>query len=110
MLLIIGLQYLQQRYLDIINSLPNSVEYTIDKLEGTFTDECIIAVVSAPNPEAANKIILDYLMKDLDTLEDAFHFCNELEKLSQSHNLIRIVAEIKKGLYNPIKIFCDSII
>ena len=104
LLLIIGLRYLQQRYLDIINSLPESVEYTIDKLEGVFTDECIVAIVSAPNSEDGNKIILDYLIKDLDTLEDALYFCNQLEKLSESPNLIRIVAEIKKGLYDSIEI------
>ena len=84
--------------------MPESVEYTIDKLEGVFTDECIVAIVSAPNSEDGNKIILDYLTKDLDTLEDALYFCNQLEKLSESPNLIRIVAEIKKGLYNSIEI------
>ena len=77
---------MQPRYLKIIKSLSESVETTIDKLDGTFTDECIVAAVSAPNPEAASKIILDYLLKDLSTLKDLLDLCNQLEKL-QNHQI-----------------------
>ena len=91
-------QYLQPRYLEIIKSLPESVETTINKLDGMFTDECIIAAVSATKPEAANKCILDYLLKDLNTLEDLYGLCNQLEKITESPNLITIVDEIKTGL------------
>ena len=100
-------QYLQPRYLKIIKSLPELVETTIDKLDGMFSDECIVAAVSAPNPEAANKIILDYLLKDLSTLEDLLDLCNQLEKITESPNLITIVDEMKTGLSNFTVIVCN---
>ena len=88
--------------MDIINSLPESAEITVDKLEGVFTDDCIINIVSAPNPEAANKMILNYLIINnnyLNTSNDLLSLINQLEKITESPNLVAIVAELKAGLY-----------
>ena len=95
---ITGLQCLQPRYLDIINSLPESVENTVNKLEGVFTNDCIIAILSAPSPVDANKMILDYLVKDVSSSEDLLGLCDQLEKITESSNLLSIVAEMRAGL------------
>ena len=93
------MRYLQPRYLDIIKSLPESVEHTINKLEAVFTDECLINILSATDSDAANKILLDYLIKDMSTSEDLLDLCNQLEKITESPNLVTTIAEMRAGLY-----------
>ena len=92
------MRYLQPRYFDIIKTLPESAEDTITKLEGVFTDECIMDILSASNSDAANKILLDYLIKDMSTSEDLLDLCNMLEKITESSNLLTIMAEMRAGL------------
>ena len=44
--------------------------------------------------------MLDYLIKDISTSEGLLNLCNQLEKITESPNLVAIIAEIKTGLYS----------
>ena len=89
---------LQPRYWDIIKSLPDSAEETIIKLEGVFTDDCIMDILRASDSDAANKILFDYLIKDISTYQDLLDLCNLLEEITESPNLLTIIAGLRAGL------------
>ena len=98
LLLVSAMRYLQPRYLDIIKYLPDSAEETIKKLEEVLTDDCIMDILGASDSDAANKILFDYLIKDISTSKDLLDLCNLLEEITESPNLLTIIAEMRAGL------------
>lgn len=83
-------------------TLPGDYQQTLHKLQDTLTDEQMCNVLNCTNSDSANKMILDYLMASLKCKEDILDLYDQLEKLTNSPNLLHIIRHLREGMLNPI--------
>ena len=67
---------------------------TLDILQDHLNDDCICVVLSSPDVETANKLMLDCLIES--HIEDVYGFCGVLEKVSTISNLLHL---FRQGMY-----------
>jgi len=93
---------LRSKYDNIIQSLPNDYEKTLQILEDCLTDDQIGEVLTAPNYTLANKTMLNFIMEKIKSAADVLEFCNQLEMITKlmpgQCSLIQIITELRTGL------------
>lgn len=76
-------------------------ENTINLLQNYLTDDQICQILSSPNYNAANKVILDCLIEKFKESVDISELCKKLEmiaSLSASKELASIINELRAGI------------
>ena len=83
----------------ILKYLPDDFMNTLDILQDHLSDDCICAVLRSSDIdiETANKLMLDCLIES--HIEDAYGFCDILEKVSTISNLLQ---HFRQGMYTAI--------
>ena len=77
--------------------MPDDYELTVGKLQNYINDDQICAILSSGNPTIANKIILDCLIERVKCREELLDLCDQLEKMSTSHDLMIVMNRIRFG-------------
>lgn len=88
---------LKLRYHNILHLMPNEYEITVGKLQNYLSDDQICAILISNNFSDANKIILGCLVERMNQKEELLDFCDQLENISGSHDLYKIISEIRSG-------------
>ncbi|XP_065885308.1 uncharacterized protein [Dysidea avara] len=94
---------LKTKYNDILRSFPGDHQETLAKLLDKFTDDQICEVLNCTDADSANKVMLDFLINNIKCREDLLDFCDQLDKLTYSLNLLHIVKEFRKELAMQIQ-------
>ena len=71
---------------------------TVSKLERHLTDTDIVDIISSPSETFANKMILDSLIMQMKCKEDLLDLCDQLEKISVSPDMNRIIHDLRNGM------------
>ena len=75
-------------------------ENTLNLLQNYITDDQLCQILSSPNYNAANKVMLDCLIEKFKESVDVSELCKKLEliaSLSTSKLLSDVVSELKAG-------------
>ena len=80
--------------------MPDDYEQSIGKLQNHFSDEQICDILCSSNCKVANNKILNCLVEKLKCKEDLLDLCDQLEKITASHDLLAIIVDIKSGMSN----------
>ena len=107
----IGMELFKSRYSDILQSLSNDYEQTLDIIQDELTDDQICSVLSCSEPTTANKLILDSLIEKAKCRADLLQLCNQLQQIMPSSPglgcLTNVVCEIQacKNIRGQISAF-----
>jgi len=77
--------------------MPNEYEQSVGKLQSQISDDKLFVILNCSNCNVANKMILNCLIEKLVCKEDLLDLCDQLEKISNSQDLMAIIAELKSG-------------
>ena len=88
---------LKAHYHTILRLMPNDYELTIGKLQDYISDDQICTILSSSNSTVANKIILDCLIERMRCREELLDLCDQLEKITTSHDMKIVINEIRLG-------------
>ena len=80
--------------------MPDEYEQSVGKLQSLISDDQLFVILSCSNCNKANKMILNCLIEKLNCKEDLLDLCDQLEKISNSHDLMIIITELKSGTLN----------
>ena len=78
--------------------MPAEYEQSVGKLQNHISDEQIWIILSCSNCNVANKMMLNCLIEKLKCKEDLLDLCDQLEKISNSSDLMVLITEIKSGI------------
>jgi len=79
--------------------MPDDYEQSVGKLQNHISDDQICDILTCTsNWQAGNNKILNCLIEKLTCKEDLLDFCDQLEKITTSNDLIVIIEELKTGL------------
>jgi len=88
---------LKAHYHTILHSMPDDYELTIGKLQNYISDDQIGVILSSSNSTIANKIILDCLIERMSCREELLDLCDQLERITTSHDLKTVINDIRSG-------------
>ena len=88
---------LKAYYHTILQLMPDDYDLTIGKLQDYISDDQICAILSSSNSTFANKIILDCLIERMSSSEELLDFCDQLEIITTSHDMKKIINELRLG-------------
>lgn len=88
---------LKDQYHNILHLMPDDYEISIGKLQKYLSDDQICKILNSSNFSDANKIILECLIEKMNHKEELLDFCDQLENISRSHDLCKIINEIRSG-------------
>ena len=78
--------------------MPDEYEHSVAKLQSQFSDDHICNILSSSNCKVANNTLLNCLVEKLSIKEDLLDLCDQLEKITSSHEMIVIINDIKSGM------------
>ena len=81
----------------IVDLMPSDFKQTTDKLHDCFTDTQVGDVFNSESSEAANQLIIKYLTANLFGVKDVLKFCSQLEKISTSLELDKVISDIRRS-------------
>ena len=90
---------LKTHYHTILQLMPDNYERSVGKLQNYISDDQICMILSSSNSTTANKIILDCLIERMSCREELLDLCDQLETISTSHQLMKVISEIRSGWY-----------
>jgi len=79
--------------------MPDGYELSVEILQNYISDDQICKILSSSNSTTANKIILDCLIERISGREELLYFCDQLETITTSHQLMMLISEIRSGEY-----------
>ena len=88
---------LKDHYHTILHLMPNAYELTAGKLQDYISDDRICSILGSSNPTIANKKILDCLIERMSYRRDLLDLSNQLESITTSHDLKRVINEVRSG-------------
>ena len=88
---------LKAHYHTILRLMPDDYELTVGKLVNCISDDQICTILSSSNSIVANKIILDCLIERMRCREELLDLCDQLEKITTSHDMKIVINEIRLG-------------
>ena len=88
---------LKDHYHTILHLMPDAYALTVGKLQDYISDDKICSILDSSNSTIANKKILDYLIERMRDRRDLLDLCNQLESITTSHDLKRVINEIRSG-------------
>ena len=88
---------LKAHYHTILRLMPDDYELTVGKLVNCINDDKICTILSSSNSTVANKIILDCLIERMRYREELLDLCDQLEKITTSHDMKIVINEIRLG-------------
>ena len=91
------LNELKASYHTILHFMPDDYETTVGILQSCITDDQICAVLGSSNSAIANKLILDSLIERISCREEMLDLCDQLENITESHDLKVIINELRLG-------------
>ena len=77
--------------------MPDDYELTVGKLQNYISFDQICVILSSSNSTIANKLILDYLIERMSCREEILDLCNQLEKITTSHDMKMIISQLRLG-------------
>ena len=77
--------------------MADDYELTVGKLQNYISDDQICVILSSSNSTIANKLILDYLIERMSCREEILDLCNQLEKITTSHDMKMIISQLRLG-------------
>ncbi|XP_065885277.1 uncharacterized protein [Dysidea avara] len=89
---------LKTHYHTILQLMPDNYERSVGKLQNYISDDQICMILSSSNSTTANKIILDCLIERMSCREELLDLCDQLETISTSHQLMKVISEIRSGI------------
>ena len=89
---------LKAQYRDILQLMPDEYEHSVAKLQSQFSDDHICNILSSSNCKVANNTLLNCLVEKLSIKEDLLDLCDQLEKVTSSHDMTAIISDIKSGM------------
>ena len=95
--MLIEFTLLKAKYHNILHLMPTDYEITVGKLQNYLSDDQICAILSSDNYSDANKIILGCLIERMNQKEELLDLCDQLENISGSRDLCKIISEIRSG-------------
>jgi len=81
----------------LVQSLPVNYAETVGHLEQYLTANAIFTIVSSPDADQANQLIINSLLKHLTCVEDILELCSRLEKIPNAPALSHAIEELRKG-------------
>ena len=95
---------LKIHYQTILQLMPDNYEQSVGILQNCISVDQICMVLSSSDSTTANKIILDCLIERMNCREELLDLCDQLETISTSDQLMRIISEIRScESYVPLK-------
>ncbi|XP_065920240.1 uncharacterized protein [Dysidea avara] len=94
---------LRQFYHAMVQLMPNEYECSVGKLQQILSDESICLILSSGSSAIANKTILDCLIDKIRNKEEILDFCDQLESISKSYELIILTYKIRSGVERSIQ-------
>ena len=88
---------LRAHYHNILHLMPDDYELTVGKLQNCISFDQICVILSSSNSTIANKLILDYLIERMSCREELLDLCDQLEKITTSHDLKVVINELRLG-------------
>ena len=88
---------LKAHYHTILRLMPDDYELTVGKLVNCISDDQICTILSSSNSTVANKIILDCLIERMRCREELLDLCDQVEKITTSHDMKIVINEIRLG-------------
>ena len=88
---------LKAHYHKILRSMPDDYEPTIEKLQDYLSDEQICDILIISDSTIANKKILDFLIERINCKEQILDLCDQLKKITISHDLNSVIIELQSG-------------
>jgi len=94
---------MRSKYDNIVQSLPNDYEKTLQAIQDFLTDDQICNVLTSPDCTIANKTIVNFLMEKVKSVDDIADFCDQLDKITsllpdtETIMLMMIVNELRRG-------------
>ena len=90
---------LRRYYSDMVISLPDDFLRSIQWLQHLLSDEQIGSILRCTSPLAANQMLLDCFIRNVENKESILEFCEHLELIKNSPKLQKMVENLRKGLY-----------
>ena len=79
--------------------MPEDFLKTINVVKDSLTDLQIKEILNCEGAKSANKKLLQFLTEKMSCGEDLLKLCAQLEKISISSELNRVITEIKSSMY-----------
>jgi len=99
LILFLEFNQLKQYYHTILQLMPDDYEQSVGKLQNHISDDQLCDILTCTsNCRAANTKLLNCLIEKLTCKEDLLDFCDQLERIAASNDLIVIIEELKTGL------------
>ncbi|XP_065900450.1 ATP-dependent RNA helicase DHX58-like isoform X3 [Dysidea avara] len=95
------LSELRSCYDDIIKNMPDNYSETVQLLERELCDIHISSIFECSHFTAANQIIMECLMEQVNSKEDILDLCERLLQLKNAPQLTRIIENLRMGLQIP---------
>ena len=93
----------------MVQLMPNEYECSVGKLQQILSDESICLILSSGSSAIANKTILDCLIDKIRNKEEILDFCDQLESISKSYELIILTYKIRSGKQYFRELICTYI-
>ena len=88
---------LKAHYHTILRLMPVDYELSAGKLVNCISDDQMCTILNSNNSTVANKIILDYLIERISCREELLDLCDQLEKITTSHDMKIVIHDIRLG-------------
>ena len=88
---------LRIHYPNILHLMPDDYELIVGKLQSYISFDQTCVILSSSNSTIANKLILDYLIERMSCREELLDLCDQLEKITTSHDMKMITSELRLG-------------
>ena len=105
-----GLSDLRSCYDDIIKNMPDNYYETVQLLERKLCDTHISSIFECSHFTAANQIILECLVEQVNCKEDILDLCERLSLLKNAPQLTQIIENLRMGEYSMAKGFCTFLL
>ena len=103
-IIIVDFSQLKAQFHTILQLMPDDYEQSIGKLQNHISDDEICDILCSGNYRIANNKILNCLIGKLNNKEDLLDLCDQLEKITTSHDLVVIIKDIKSGRFMYIHV------
>ena len=98
LLLILDFSQLKAQFHNILQLMSDDYEQSVGKLQSHISDDQICDILCSSNCRIANNKILNCLIGKLSNKEDLLDLCDQLEKITTSHDLMVIIKDMKSGM------------
>jgi len=88
------MQLLRSRYSEILQSLSNNYEQTLDTIQDDLSDDQICGVLNCTEHTTANKMILDSLIGKAKCRADLLDLCSRLQQIMPSSPGLGCLADV----------------